>query len=522
MARKRKKRKTTKSIQTVSDKPNPLDVKFDSSMVSGSFEAINVPDSTIGEDDSTGLSGSIIGITSGEICIDPGTALQINFESKSKSIEVDGDIAVVENNSKGVKQSTVGSEDATPVPGAVSVDSVPSSVMEDEDFTNETQESQTEQTLSLPVAEPENEPVDSKKSKPRTFEYGQVPMDYKPTTLEYGQVSDEPVKGIPEAPPPEPETSRKKRKRSRKNKTDSSVVENTKSSHTKKDPGTENIADEKNLKKEPVETHLTSVSEPEKAVISETEVIKSGKKTKVIENNVVSGELSIKSDNDASPEKPKVVNTVPISTEKSVHGKNPDIEKIVALDQEKRKHLRESLKQIIMNHPSPFKLDTKSLPEKSPDVDKNWSEPPVTEKAPVESPVKNRIEHKVITATEKTQGKTPEKTATPLENRLISSNFHTQQKDSADDAIQEKDIPSKGFSQFEEDFFEAELEDENDYSGLEDIINQIESDSPKRSGILDSIKKLFISGQPKNEPVKRTSGPRKTTRNNRRKPNRKK
>ncbi|MBU1239189.1 hypothetical protein KKF84_01285, partial [Myxococcota bacterium] len=78
--------------------------------------------------------------------------------------------------------------------------------------------------------------------------------------------------------------------------------------------------------------------------------------------------------------------------------------------------------------------------------------------------------------------------------------------------VAEKEIPHKGFSQLEEDFFQTEIKPENDYSGLEDIFGKIQEEQGAKKGFFSSLKNLFIADatpRPGNGGTKRNVAPRR-------------
>ncbi len=105
-------------------------------------------------------------------------------------------------------------------------------------------------------------------------------------------------------------------------------------------------------------------------------------------------------------------------------------------------------------------------------------------------------------ATPATEPGRPRRTATPLENSLVSTNMElTGQHLSGrlPRAATRDDLPVK-FSDLEEEFFDKELHPENDYSGLDEVFAQMQEQNQPNGGILGSLKRLFVADapQPKN------------------------
>ena len=93
----------------------------------------------------------------------------------------------------------------------------------------------------------------------------------------------------------------------------------------------------------------------------------------------------------------------------------------------------------------------------------------------------------------------PHRGATPLENTLVSNNLEQMAGQNLSGrlprAATRDDLPTK-FSDLEEEFFEKELHPENDYSGLDEVFAQMQEQNPPNGSILNSLKRLFVADVP--------------------------
>ncbi|MDA3864965.1 MAG: hypothetical protein PF689_13980, partial [Deltaproteobacteria bacterium] len=78
----------------------------------------------------------------------------------------------------------------------------------------------------------------------------------------------------------------------------------------------------------------------------------------------------------------------------------------------------------------------------------------------------------------------------------------------------EKQVPDKGFSDIEKEFFETEITPENDYSGIEEILSKIEEKHKKKRGLFGSIKKLLVQDTPQNSGKSSKKNKKSQTRSN--------
>ncbi len=63
-------------------------------------------------------------------------------------------------------------------------------------------------------------------------------------------------------------------------------------------------------------------------------------------------------------------------------------------------------------------------------------------------------------------------------------------------ASSRSDIPVKGFSDMEEEFFDKEIHPENDYSGLDEVFANIQEQQANSGGLLGSLRRLFVADAP--------------------------
>ncbi len=110
-----------------------------------------------------------------------------------------------------------------------------------------------------------------------------------------------------------------------------------------------------------------------------------------------------------------------------------------------------------------------------------------------------------IKISEKSDKKSVRKKATPVKVQIPSPNTEKTKSEISEvdqDSSQEdnpniintseKQVPNKGFSEIEKEFFETEITPENDYSGVEEILNQIEEKHKKKKGFFGSIKNMLV------------------------------
>jgi len=193
--------------------------------------------------------------------------------------------------------------------------------------------------------------------------------------------------------------------------------------------------------------------------------------------------------------------------------------------QRQREERREQLRRLVASLPLPFAMN---LPDKTQKPQEKDFIPAVPASAmpPLESiaraeqlpeiasaqapgtvPENSAEPAKTESDKPETNGAVPEnsaepaktkKVATPLENSLVSAQMGAIEPMTSGRlprASSRSDIPVKSFSDMEEEFFDREIRPENDYSGLDEVFASIQEQQPK-SGLLGSLRRLFMADAP--------------------------
>ncbi len=101
------------------------------------------------------------------------------------------------------------------------------------------------------------------------------------------------------------------------------------------------------------------------------------------------------------------------------------------------------------------------------------------------------------------------KVATPLENTLVSAQMSAMEPVASGRlprASSRSDIPVKGFSDMEEEFFDKELHPENDYTGLDEVFASMQEQQNASGGLLGSLRRLFLADAPAGKAKNGTNG----------------
>ncbi|MBU1219872.1 hypothetical protein KKF34_18635 [Myxococcota bacterium] len=546
MARKRRKKRTTRSEEISTEnitEVSALEVSFTSGEISGEMNSI--PDKKFSEEENTELSGSAIGITSGEINIDPKSPLMVSFNTTAK-IEISGDDVIDESKpltQPPVAKPKIGSEDATPVPGHLRSEPRASSpaVIGDAILKEIENAKKQEAPKKRHTKKPENSGVsgiivDDAPPEQR-MKSGEIVIStdkcFDPdaesekkepikTTTPMAIIADE-----TDIPPDNniqnqlrsDEEKRRKLKDSLKQLINSHPSPFVLTDHPLPDKTDENTQSAKWSNDEPkAQAVPDKVDEPKVKAVPDK-----------IEIEVTTGSIIVEPDIEVLPapvpEKsepaPSVAeNTQSEETEKDMSG-SKRAEKRSRRNRKNRQHQAVSdikpASEVIKSATEPA-VKPASEPEKSTAVvsakpasepEKSTAVAAATQKEPAAGTVEAKIpeEQSTLSSSERETGSDNSSVAaTPLEQRLVSSNFNT-----VSPIKNTHDLPAKDFSKIEEDFFDADLAGDTDYSGLEEIISQIETENPKKAGFFDSLKKIFISNGKTDPPKPRTPAPSGTS-----------
>lgn len=557
MARKRRKKRTTRSEELSTEnvtEVSALEVSFTSGEISGEMNSI--PDKKFSEEENTELSGSAIGITSGEINIDPKSPLMVSFNTTAK-IEISGDDVIDESRPLSpppVAKPKIGSEDATPVPGHLRSESQASNpaVVGDAILKEIENAKKQEPPKKRHTKKPENSGVagiiiDDAPPEQRMKSGEIVISTDKCFDPDAESEKKEPVKTTTpmaiiqddaDIPPDSSiqnqlrtdEEKRRKLKESLKQLINSHPSPFVLTDHPLPDKTEENIQSAK-WSKQPVpdkddeQKSQTAVPdkanepEPKPTVSDKVEQPKPSVPDKV-EIEVTTGSIIVEPDIEVLPA-PVPEKSEPAPNPQSVETENDmptskRAEKRSRRNRKNRQHqavsdVKPASEEVIKQSTEPA-VKSASEPAKNTIIDpaKSASDAgvePETKKAPIAAgTVETKIPEEQSTLSS-SQGETNSSVAaTPLEQRLVSSNFNT-----VSPIKNTHDLPAKDFSKIEEDFFDADLGGDDDYAGLEEIISQIETENPKKAGFFDSLKKIFISNGKTDPPKPRTPAPSGTS-----------
>ena len=234
---------------------------------------------------------------------------------------------------------------------------------------------------------------------------------------------------------------------------------------------------------------------------------------------------------DPPPPAPVSVQPDPPPPAPAAFEETPIDEKILAERREKKQRQSEELRRIIASVPVPFALD---IPDKSsapsdegfvpavpmPDAQAG-SAVSLSPDPPDEKPPEPKTGTPTTSAKETKQKKVA---ATPLEDSLVSSKMEkmssVQHSGRLPRGVSRDDLPSKAFSTMEEEFFDKELHPENDYSGLEEVFAQMQEQNGNGNGLFSSIKRLFVADAPapKNGNAKKPAAKKPTSKPRKKKP----
>lgn len=566
MARKRKKKRTTRSNETVSEnvtEVSALDVSFTSGEISGSINA--VPEKKFSEDENTSLSGSVIGITSGEITIDPKSPLMVSFNTTAK-IEISGDDVIDESKPALTPPASIkakiGSEDATPVPQHLRAESSPTPAVIGDAILKEIENSKKQDIapkkrhakksensgvsgIIIDDAPPEQRMKSGEIviSTDKCFdpEAEQPKKDTVKTTTPMAVITEEADIHPDESVKIQLRTDEEKRRRlkeSLKQLINSHPSPFILSEHPIPDKA-DVVASSNNWSSGEGQSEIPSVPDkieievttgsiildsdppppppppppPELQISAETPKVKS---VSVVSSTSDSGNLESDKPEDHRQSE-ETENEMPVSTRAEKRNrknrKNRQHQAVADVKPATVEVSRASVEPAAQpakksDQPSTFTPSAASeITSKTEDIVSGTAAKIDSTPLPGTVTISSEEEQSVQATTSQTD--TAAKAATPLEQRLVSSSFA-----SASPIKNTHDLPTKDFSKIEEDFFDADLAGDSDFSGLEEIISQIETENPKKSGFFDSLKKIFISGNTKTDPPKpRTPTPSGTATN---------